>query len=126
MRRFLLAALLAAPAALAQSPPVCSPAREGQVACMAGKLCECRFERGGQMTGRPDRFAWDCGVMRPMCPPDPTIAPSPWMPPVGGVYVEPQRRGEMPPGIQPPGPYPPYPHPPHAYPQPPRGPLPGR
>ncbi len=121
MRRFLLAALLAAPAALAQSPPVCSPAREGQVACMAGKLCECRFERGGQMTGRPDRFAWDCGVMRPMCPPDPTIAPSPWMPPVGGVYVEPQRRGEMPPGIQPPGPYPP-----HAYPQPPRGPLPGR
>jgi hypothetical protein len=125
MRRFLLAVLLAAPPALAQSPPICSPAREGQVACMAGKLCECRFERGGQMTGRPDRFAWDCGVMRPMCPPDPTIAPSPWMPQVGGVYVEPQRRGEMPPGVHPPGVHPPHPYP-QPYPQPPRGPYPGR
>ncbi|MBP0464337.1 hypothetical protein J5Y09_10465 [Roseomonas sp. PWR1] len=94
MRRSVLAFLLLALPAAAQSPPVCSPAREGQVACMAGKLCECRFERGGQMTGRPDRFAWDCGVMRPMCPPDPNIV-APGMPPVGGVVVEPQWRGQV-------------------------------
>jgi hypothetical protein len=84
----LLALLLAGPAA-AQAPPACSPEVEGQAACMAGKLCECRFERGGQLTGRPDRFAWDCGVMRPMCPPDPTIHPAqPWAAP-GGVWIAP-------------------------------------
>lgn len=115
MRRFLLAFLIFALPAAAQSPPVCSPAREGQVACMAGKLCECRFERGGQMTGRPDRFAWDCGVMRPMCPPDPTIAPAPGMPPIGGVVIEPQWRGQAPPQ--------PYPQP---YPPPQRPLVPGR
>ncbi len=88
--------LLALPAA-AQAPPACTRAREGQVVCMAGKLCECRFERGGQVTGRPDRFAWDCGVMRPVCPADPNIAQPPaWMPPVG-VWVGPGARGAPPP-----------------------------
>jgi len=42
------------------------------------------------MTGRPDRFAWDCGVLRPMCPPDPTIQPAqPWQAP-GGVWIAPR------------------------------------
>lgn len=82
--------LLALPAA-AQAPPSCTPESEGQTACMAGKLCECRFERGGQLTGRTDRFAWDCGVMRPTCPPDPTISqPQSWMPPAG-IWVAPGR-----------------------------------
>jgi hypothetical protein len=50
---------------------------------MAGKMCECRFERGGQMTGRADRFAWDCGVLRPPCgealaPPGILNAPQPF------------------------------------------------
>lgn len=92
MRRPLLPLLLvlAAPAA-GQSPPACVPAIEGQLACMAGKMCECRFERGGQMTGRADRFAWDCGVLRPPCPPDPTIQPAPpWGPPAG-LWVAPGR-----------------------------------
>lgn len=76
MRRILaLLALLPLPA-LAQAPS-CTAEIEGQAACMAGKLCECRFERGGQLTGRPDRFAWDCGVMRPTCPPDPAITQTP-------------------------------------------------
>lgn len=92
LRLALILAALATPA-IAQAPPACDPETEGQVACMGGKLCECRFERGGQLTGRPDRFAWDCGTMRPMCPPDPTVQQSaPWMPPVG-VWVGPGRRG---------------------------------
>ena len=90
MRAILALLVLFALPAAAQSPPVCSPAREGQVACMDGKLCECRFERGGQMTGRPDRHAWDCGALRPPCAPDPTIQPAaPWAPPAG-VWVAPR------------------------------------
>ncbi|MBR0645678.1 hypothetical protein [Plastoroseomonas hellenica] len=52
---------------LAPDPARCGPAREGQVACMSGRLCACRFERGGQLTGRGDHFAWDCGPLRPSC-----------------------------------------------------------
>ena len=90
MRAFPLLALLMAVPASAQAPPACTAEIEGQAACMAGKLCECRFERGGQMTGRPDRFVWDCGVLRPMCPPDPTIQPTqPWQAP-GGVWIAPR------------------------------------
>ena len=84
--------LLAAPAA-ALGPPACGPAQEGLVACMAGKMCECRFERGGQMTGRPGRFAWDCGAMRPNCPPDPTIAPAPGFAAPPGLWLAPGRQG---------------------------------
>jgi hypothetical protein len=92
MRPIALALLLLAPlAAAAQAPPACSRAREGQLSCMAGKMCECRFERGGSMTGRPDRFAWDCGVMRPNCPPDPTVAPGQAAPPVG-IWLQPGAR----------------------------------
>lgn len=92
MRRLVLLLLLITSPAAAQAPPTCTPAREGQVACLAGKLCECRFERGGQLTGRRDRFAWDCGALRPACPPEPGIAPQPgWTPPVG-VWVRPGAR----------------------------------
>ncbi len=84
--------LLASWPADAQAPPSCAPEVEGQAACMAGKLCECRFERGGQLSGRPDRFVWDCGVMRPMCPPDPTISQAPGMAP--SVLVQPQIGGQ--------------------------------
>jgi hypothetical protein len=52
---------------LAPDPARCGPALEGQVACMSGRLCACRFERGGQLTGRGDHFAWDCGPLRPSC-----------------------------------------------------------
>lgn len=61
---------LATPApglSLAQDPARCGPASDGQVACMSGRLCACRFERGGQLTGRGDHFAWDCGPLRPSC-----------------------------------------------------------
>jgi hypothetical protein len=76
MRKILLACFLLFSLPLAaQEPPQCTEAREGQLACM---------------TGRPDRFAWDCGVNRPNCPPDPNIVQQPGYPPqVGGVYVNP-------------------------------------
>lgn len=62
----LVLALWAVPAT-AQDAPVCNAVRDGVTACLAGKLCVCRFERGGQMTGRSDGFRWDCGALRPEC-----------------------------------------------------------
>ncbi len=45
--------------------PVCDAAHAGRVAAMAGKRCECRFERGGRMTGIAPGYRWDCGILRP-------------------------------------------------------------
>jgi hypothetical protein len=101
MRKILLAAFLLFSLPLAaQEPPQCIEAREGQLACMAGKQCVCRFMRGGSMTGRPDRFAWDCGINRPNFVQQPGYAP-----PIGGVYVNPPNFPHSP------GPMPPRPGP---------------
>lgn len=84
--------------ARAQEPPACDSGREGVAACLAGRLCLCRFVPGGSMTGRPDRHAWDCGLLRPACgaglvPPSlpsqaprlpPLIFPAPPQKPGGG------------------------------------------
>ena len=78
-RRLLAVLLVAAPVpGLAQAQaappvPVCIPAREGMVACFSSRLCTCRFEPGGSLTGRPEGFRWDCSALRPDCgvvPPD--------------------------------------------------------
>ena len=71
----LLALLLGtAPAAAQQQPvPMCLSQREGMTFCFADKLCLCRYEPGGSLTGRPPGLRWDCGVLRPACgvvPPD--------------------------------------------------------
>jgi hypothetical protein len=68
MRRLLpiLPLLLMMPAA-AQEMPACNQDRVGAVACMAGKLCACGYVRGGIVSGRPDGYRWDCGVLRPAC-----------------------------------------------------------
>ncbi len=66
MKRALFFLLFAFPAA-AQEPPACTPARAGTVACMAGTLCECRFERGGSITGTTNGHRWNCGILRPAC-----------------------------------------------------------
>ncbi len=73
--------LLAAPA-FAQDPPACTDARAGAVACMAGRLCSCGYQRGGAVSGRPDGWRWDCGILRPSCgealpPPGISVAPQP-------------------------------------------------
>lgn len=77
MRRFpillaalhlLLATLVAGGGAAAQQPPACRAETAGIVTCMAGRLCECRFERPGRMTGVPSGgWRWDCGILRPAC-----------------------------------------------------------
>lgn len=66
MRHLLLFLLFALPAA-AQEIPACTQDRAGAVACMAGKLCACGYQRGGAMSGRPDGWRWDCGILRPAC-----------------------------------------------------------
>lgn len=60
-----LAATLPLPA-LAQVP-ACAAEHAGIVACMAGKLCACAYDRGGAVTGVPAGYRWDCGVLRPSC-----------------------------------------------------------
>lgn len=89
MRRVLpLLLLLVADPANAQGVPACVPARSGQLACIAGRLCACRFERGGSVAARPDRWAWDCGILRPDCQVPPAEAPEPA--PMPGLIVVPQ------------------------------------
>ena len=79
----LLLLLLFTTPAQAQEPPACNAARAGSVACQSGRLCECRFERGGSITGTRDGHRWDCGILRPSCGP---VAPAdinrPAMPPM--------------------------------------------
>jgi hypothetical protein len=65
-----LLALAAPITARAEPPPVCDTVSDGTLACIAGRQCACRFERGGAMTGRSDGFRWDCGILRPACAPD--------------------------------------------------------
>jgi len=47
--------------------PACAPESAGLVACIAGRLCSCGFERASQASGLPDGFRWDCGILRPAC-----------------------------------------------------------
>lgn len=100
----LLLPLIAAMPALAQ--PVCIAQREGMTACFSNRLCECRHEPGGSLTGRPAGYRWDCDIMRPACsmaPADsgPAYPPPPIM--VTPNYGFPPRSSfpQMP-GVQPP------------------------
>jgi hypothetical protein len=63
----LLSLLLLALPVAAQEIPACTQERAGAVACMAGKLCACGFQRGGAVSGRHDGWHWDCGILRPAC-----------------------------------------------------------
>lgn len=72
--------LLGAGVASAQAPPSCIAGREGMVACFGEKLCECRWQPGGALSGRPAGHRWDCGALRPSCgvvPPGPPPAALP-------------------------------------------------
>ncbi len=72
MRGLPILLLLAAPAwAEGTPPPRCDASRDGVLACVAGRSCLCRFERGGTVTGRPTGHLWDCGPLRPDCAPAP-------------------------------------------------------
>ena len=75
---FLVFPLLALHAAgTAASAPRCTPQREGEVACLDGKLCECRHESGGSITGRRAGTRWNCGALRPACGAAPAEAGQP-------------------------------------------------
>ena len=63
----ILASALFSGTGQAQSDLSCSRATYGQVTCMAVKLCECIYDRGGAMTDVPAGFRWDCGILRPRC-----------------------------------------------------------
>ena len=53
--------------ARADDMPVCSGQNLGAASCFSGKLCECIHDRGGSVTGTPEGFRWDCGILRPKC-----------------------------------------------------------
>jgi len=88
--RFLFLALaVLAGADHAAAQPACGSAERGQLACMAGRACVCRYEPGGSLTGIPGGWAWDCGALRPDCAPPPPAPPPPG-PAIGAdVYVLP-------------------------------------
>ncbi|MCW8086069.1 hypothetical protein [Sabulicella glaciei] len=65
--RFLFSPLLLLALPAAAQLPVCNAYREGMAICFESRLCLCRQERGGQLTGRPEGFRWDCGPLRPDC-----------------------------------------------------------
>lgn len=69
LRPFLLVLALLPSAAAAQGPqpPRCTAESLGAVACMSTKLCECVYERGGAITGKPTGYRWECGALRPDC-----------------------------------------------------------
>lgn len=45
----------------------CTAQSEGQLSCQANKQCKCVYKPAEAATGLPDRWAWDCGIMRPRC-----------------------------------------------------------
>jgi hypothetical protein len=91
-----LALLMASVPARAQ--PQCDASRLGSLSCQVGRMCECRYERGGSLTGREEGYRWDCGILRPACPPvqlqTPT-APWPQGMPLPQLWLD--RRGKPPP-----------------------------
>lgn len=69
MKNLILAALvIVSPIAALANAPSCNEQSVGTLQCMAGKECECKFFRASAMAGTPDRFGWDCGILRPTCP----------------------------------------------------------
>jgi hypothetical protein len=80
MVRLLPLLLLALPASANEVPP-CDARRAGAVACLSGRLCECRYERGGSLTGQSTGFRWNCGILRPSCGEAPAPQSVPLPPP---------------------------------------------
>ena len=67
-----------------QTPPACAAVRAGMVACFGEKLCECRWEPGGSLSGQVSGHRWDCGVLRPACGVAPAGPPPQSLPYVPG------------------------------------------
>ena len=84
MRALFLLLLCLSPAAA--QVPICQALREGMTACFDGRLCRCRLEPGGVLTGRPEGYRWDCGALRPDCRPREPITP--WPDIVPQIYLD--------------------------------------
>lgn len=82
----LTACLSLAAAPLGAQAPSCAPETSGEVACIAEKLCRCRFERGGSLSVVPAGWRWDCGTLRPYCHRPPVLAPASEA--LGGVVID--------------------------------------
>lgn len=81
--------LLAVSQAAAAEEARCTPSVEGAVACLAGKLCLCRHDGGGVLTGRGPGMRWDCGAFRPACGPAGDAAARDSAPPPPPLPVQP-------------------------------------
>ncbi len=57
------------PAARAGDIPPCWDHVLGATVCYAGRMCECIFEQGGLITGKPATYRWDCSILRSACGP---------------------------------------------------------
>ena len=90
MRTLLLFALAFTAPLHAQAPAVCTQALDGLEFCIAERLCQCREDSGGTLTGRQPGMRWHCGILRPSC----GVAPA--GPPPRAVLVYPQVRGRNP------------------------------
>ncbi|MDB5415580.1 MAG: hypothetical protein JWR10_3915 [Rubritepida sp.] len=88
MRALFFLLLLAMPATA--QVPVCIPQREGMTACFDGRLCRCRFEPAGQLTGRPADHRWDCSALRPDCRPAEPATPWPQHVPADQLWQSPK------------------------------------
>ena len=58
---------VAGPAAAQVTPgawPRCVAERDGQQIGQGGSVCECRYNRGGSMVGRPPGWRWSCDILR--------------------------------------------------------------
>jgi hypothetical protein len=91
----LTAFLSLAAASLRAQAPSCAPENADEVACIADKLCRCRFERGGSMSVVPAGWRWDCGALRPYCHRPPALPPRTRA--LGGVVIDTPWRLERPP-----------------------------
>lgn len=47
--------------------PLCRAAVEGQLSCQANRVCECQFETAIPARRLPDRWRWDCSILRGFC-----------------------------------------------------------
>jgi hypothetical protein len=83
----------------APAAPDCTPEREGVTACFGEKLCACRFEPGGSLTGRPPGHRWDCGALRPACsvvPTDPGLGARYRLQDLPALVLSPRSRRDTP------------------------------
>ena len=62
-------------------PPACNAELTGMVTCIAGRLCSCELRQPGSISRQAAGYAWNCGIVRPACPPAEVEAAYPsWLP----------------------------------------------